>query len=141
MDSPRWETRMVNDAQYPRYLDDGWEPYENHDDRRQGKKWVRRRVDINPQSSGDVAKAVQALEELNRKEYALSRYYTEGCEILLDLVGDSKINDAFRMLVRTRPTRRGRTMEEQQEEIEEPEKEQVEEMIDLEYADQIIEGT
>ncbi len=153
MDSPRWETRMVNQVEYNKLLADGWEPYTNHDDRRPGKFWARRRVDIDPQSSGDVAKAVSALEELNRKEHTPAQYYSEGCEILLGLIGDVKVSDAFRMVVRVRPSRRGRTQEDQQRErdleavretvrstdrsitTEEPEKEQVE--VDMDQADRI----
>jgi len=118
MDSPKWETQTIVPKQLDQYLEDGWEEFNSDDRRKDSRRFVRRRVDINPQSTGDVARAVLALEEINRKDLSPQASHVAGAEILLGLIGDAKVNEAFRKAVRIRPIKRGRNQEEQQRERE-----------------------
>ena len=57
------------------------------------------------------------MEEINRKDLSPQAAHVAGAEILLGLIGDVKVNEAFRKAVRIRPIKRGRTQEEQQREV------------------------
>lgn len=101
MTTPRYETRLVERKEVPHYEEDGWEEIP-HDDRRKDKAMVRRRTDINLQSSGDIGRAIMKLEEINRKDLPPSRSFPAASDVLLDLIGDPKVSEAFRKATMSR---------------------------------------